>query len=480
MPKPLLRRILRAWSELRGTGSDAFWARWIEGNTTQGASGEVVNAETALKFTAFYSAVDLISRDIAKLPLKVYQSTDRLREVARSHPVHSLISTNPNPEQTSFIFRQTMQSDALRWGNAYAEIVRNGAGQPAELWPIDPETMTPERHNGVLYYVQRGTSGMGAVDADRILHIRGLGDGMVGKSPVALFREAIGMGLAAERAGSALLGSGFRPGGVLEHPGQLGDLAFSHLKESMEKQASGSGKQGRLLIAEEGMKYATLAIDPKDAQYLETRVHQVREIARIFHIPPHKLADLADATFSNVEEQNQEYVDDCLSPWLVQWEQELARKLLNEQERQTLYMKHELGGLLRGNAATRSAFYSSMFNIGAFSINDILEREDMNPIEGGDEHYVPVNLAPSSGPVDDENRAVLLEASARISRERERSGKGGSDQRHIALLIAPIMAAASSVGAHVEARAVAVAMLAEVEPDAMVARAVGMIEGTRK
>ena len=244
-------------------------------------------------------------------------------------------------------------------------------------------------------------------------------------------------------------------------------------------QAGGAGKQGRLLVVEEGMKYEGMAIDPNDAQYLETRVFQIRDIARIFRLPPHKLGDLADATFSNVEEQNREYVDDCLAPWLVQWEQEIASKLLMPSEAEAYYPRFFVDALLRGNATTRAAFYSTMYHIGGMTINEVRDKEDLDTIgKDGDAHMVPVNLQPAdkaanppppapppaivpaaptdppapptNGPtrsVDAAHRALLRDTCARICRERTR-GKGRFPiERGITLLLAPVTCAAAAAGA---------------------------------
>jgi hypothetical protein len=225
----------------------------------------------------------------------------------------------------------------------------------------------------------------------------------------------------------------------------------------------------------------------------------VREICRIFRLPPHKLADMADATFSNVEEQNREYVDDCLMPWLVQWEQEIARKLLLPQERATLFPRYEVDGLLRGNATTRAAFYSTMYNIGAMSINEVREKEDLNSIgPDGDKHMVPVNLQPAGqiavAEADDEgdqagdepaqrvdaaHRALLSEACERICRERERTGKADV-ARATALLLAPIMAAAASVHRSVDGAGIAARMANETTAAAMVAEGVKAIEERKR
>jgi HK97 family phage portal protein len=493
----LLRAIRAAGRELRGQGSDAFWRGWLESNgLLSTASGVTVSEDSALKFAAVYSAIDRISSDLGKLPLKLIERTgDRSKSVAKDHPVHALLHDRPNPEQTAFVFRQCQMSYALRYGNCYAEIQRDGGGRPVALWPMRPDSVSVERQGRALVYVQRGTGGEQRFQPDDILHVRTMGDGLVGLSPIALFRESIGLGLAAEKAGASFFGSGMRPGGVLEHPATLTDQAFKRLREQSESQAGGAGKQGSLLITEEGMKYHQLSIPPTDAQYIETRVHQIRDIARIYRLPPHKLADLADATFSNVEEQNREYVDDCLAPWMVQWEQEIATKLLIGDERARLFPKFQVEALLRGNATVRAAFYSTMFHIGGMSINEIRDKEDLDEIgPEGDQHLVPVNLQPAGTmPKDDPDNppnnddpgavrsvgaahvALIRETCERICRERARGG--GSPERHAALLASPVLCAAAVAGRSVDPAAVASKALAETDARRMADAAILAICG---
>ena len=476
----IVRAIKAAAREYRGAGSDSFWRGWLERNGMLGTeSGVSVSESSAMKFAAVYAAVDRISSDIGKLPLKLIERKgERSKTVAREHPVHALIHDRPNPEQTAFIFRQSMMSSALRWGNCYAEIVRGASGRAVALWPMEPSSVSVEIRASSVVYVQRGAEGEKVFFPDQILHVRTVGDGYVGLSPIALFRESIGLGLAAEKAGAAFFGSGMRPGGVLEHPATLSDQAYKRLREQAEAQASGAGKQGRLLITEEGMKYQQLSIPPTDAQYIETRVHQIRDVARIYRMPPHKLADLADATFSNVEEQNREYVDDCLAPWLVQWEQEIAAKLLLPDERERYYPHFQVDALLRGNATARAAFYSTMFHIGAMSINEIRDKEDLDEIgPDGDQHLVPVNLQlAGTEPKDEPDRpdppdafrsvgaahvALIRETCERICRERARGG--GSPERHASLLASPVLCAAAVAGRSVDPAVVASKALAETD-----------------
>ena len=386
--------------EKRATFTSNMTGNWLTqlfGEPATGnASGVSVTPDNSWKYTAFYGCVDLISRAIAQLPLQLYRwKKDDVREQARGHRVHNMISRRPNFEQTAYVWRHAMQAWVLTWGNAYAEIQRDGANRPVALWPMHPRHMTVTRDKATkkLIYEYRGAPEVQTLDYMDVLHIRTAGDGLVGLSPVKLFAQSIGLGIAAETAGAALFKNGMRTGGVLQHPGVLKDPAKKNLRASMESKHAGSENTGSTMILEEGMKWIQNTIPPDDAQYIETRVRQLRDITCIFHAPPHKLGDLADATFANCEELNIEWVTDGLSPWFVNWEQEIDFKLLSPSEQSGYFSKFNANALMRGNAAARAGFYSSMFNQGAYSINDILKLEDKNPIgPDGDIRFIPGNM----------------------------------------------------------------------------------------
>ena len=286
----------------------------------------------------------------------------------------------------------------LMWGNAYAEIEFNNAGRPIALWPLRPDRVTPRRTpGGELYYEVRSSSG-GVVNLlpDRILHFKGLGeDGLVGYSVIHMARESIGLGLATERFGAKFFGSGAQPGAVLQHPQKLSDAAYDRLKADREARHAGLDHAHELMILEEGMTWEKIGIPPEDAQFLETRKFQVTDIARWFNVPPHKLKDLERATFSNIEEQNIEFVQDSLLPWLITIEQECDYKLFSPSEREELFVEHVVSGLLRGDTQRRFAAYAVGRQWGWLSANDVREMENMNPLpdEQGDVYMVPVNMA---------------------------------------------------------------------------------------
>jgi HK97 family phage portal protein len=350
-----------------------------------------MTSDRALTIPAYWSAVNRISSDIAKLPLHFYEPDN---ELVDAHPITPLFKSRPNALQTAFVFKQTMQGYVLTWGNAYAEIIRNAAGQVADLIIIHPGRVTIKvspTYN-VVYEVQQPNQQVVSILASDMFHIHGLGDGILGYSQVQLFKQTLGLAASAEQAGASFFKNMMRPSAVLNHPSVLGNEAYNRLQKSMRDKQQGAGKTGDVTILEEGMSLTQWTIPPNDAQFLETRVYGVQDVARIFNLPPHKIGDLSRATFSNIEESNTEYVVDTLQPWLTNWEQEIEFKLMTEQERMRISAKFSVEALLRGNSAARAEFYTKMQNNGAFSVNDIRRLENMPSIENGDEHYVQVNL----------------------------------------------------------------------------------------
>lgn len=360
-------------------------------------AGMHVDHDVALTYSAVYSAVRVIAETIGMLPWRAMRRTPTgRREHVPTSPVEFVLSRQPNPEMSPMVFRTNLIAHALLWGNGYAEIVRDNAGRVAELWPLIPDTVEPkrDRETGEKYYritPYRGeTTELSARD---VFHLQGLGfDGLAGYSVVSLMAKSIGLALAAEEFGSSLFGNGAMPNSVLKHPGKLGPEAHERLAKSVKDQYSGASNAFRTMILEEGMSWESVGIPPEDAQFLETRKMQVAEIARWFRVPPHKLADLDRATFSNIEHQSREFVVDTLMPWVVRLEQEADRKLFAPRNSGSMYTKIAVNGLMRGDSQARADFYQKMANLGAFSVNDIRELEDLDPIgPEGDKRLVQLN-----------------------------------------------------------------------------------------
>ena len=293
----------------------------------------------------------------------------------------------------------------LLWGNAYAQIIRNGKGEIIALYPLMPNKMQVDRdESGKLYYTYTRSEGEAntmqgssvTLEPKDVLHIPGLGfDGLVGYSPIAMAKNAIGLAIATEEFGSKFFANGAAPSGVLEHPGTIKDP--TRVREAWQSQFGGSGNSGKVAVLEEGMKYTPISISPEQAQFLETRKFQINEIARIFRVPPHMVGDLEKSSFSNIEQQSLEFVKYTLDPWVVRWEQSLSRSLLSEDEKKVYFFKFKLEGLLRGDYQSRMNGYAIARQNGWMSANDIRELEDLDkltPEQGGDLYLINGNMLP--------------------------------------------------------------------------------------
>jgi len=347
---------------------------------------------------------------VASLPLQFYRYTDDGgKEKAVEHPLYFLLHDEPNPEMTSFIFRETLMTHLLLWGNAYSQIIRNGKGEVVALYPLMPDRMKVDRdEHGRLYYEytvydsddvdgRKGTNKVGRtvrLQPHDVLHIPGLGfDGLVGYSPIAMAKNAIGLAIATEEYGSKFFANGAAPSGVLEHPGTIKDP--SKVRESWQATFGGSGNANKIAVLEEGMKYTPISISPEQAQFLETRKFQIDEIARIFRVPPHMIGDLEKSSFNNIEQQSLEFVKYTLDPWVSRWEQAMVRALLTPDEKKKYFFKFNVDGLLRGDYQSRMNGYATARQNGWMSANDIRELENLDRIpaeQGGDLYLINGNM----------------------------------------------------------------------------------------
>ena len=366
------------------------------------SAGKRVNERSAMQMTAVYSCVRILAEAVAGLPLHLYRyKEDGGKEKAIDHPLYLLLHDEPNPEMSSFVFRETLMTHLLLWGNAYAQIIRNGKGEVIALYPLMPDRMTVDRdRDGKLYYeytvstddapTVKGT--VVRLKPSDVLHIPGLGfDGLVGYSPIAMAKNAIGMAIACEEYGAKFFANGAAPGGVLEHPGTIKDPG--RVRESWQSTFGGSGNANKIAVLEEGMKYTPIGISPEQAQFLETRKFQINEIARIFRIPPHMVGDLEKSSFSNIEQQSLEFVKYTL----VRWEQSIQRTLFSAEEKKQYFTKFNVEGLLRGDYASRMNGYATARQNGWMSANDIRELENMDRIpteDGGDLYLINGNMLP--------------------------------------------------------------------------------------
>jgi len=375
---------------------DSPSTRYMTGRTVSGVS---ITDRNAIQQIAVYACIRVLSEAVAQLPLHVYERTENGRERAVNHVLYSLLHDQPNREMTSFAFRETMMLHLLVYGNAYAQIIRNGRNEVVGLYPLMANRMKVDRDDSdnLIYLYNRyenadpnlKQTGEVVLSAEDVLHIPGLGfDGLVGYSPIAIAKNAIGIAKACEDYGADFFSNGASPSGVLEHPGTIKDP--ERVRKAWQS-AYGGKNSHKTAILEEGMKYTPISIPNNDAQFLETRKFQLEEIARLYRVPLHMIGDLEHATFSNIEQQSLEFVKYTLDPWLVRWEQALQKALLSDSEKSRYFIKFNVDGLLRGDYESRMSGYATARQNGWLSANDIREMEDMNPIpeeEGGNLYLV--------------------------------------------------------------------------------------------
>ena len=364
-------------------------------------SGEKVDEQSAMQISTVYACVRLLAETVAALPLHLYRYTDdgKGKESAFEHPLYRILYRQPNDEMSSFIWRETMMTHLLLWGNAYSQIIRDGRNNVLGLYPLLPENVEVDRdEQGQLYYIYHAYTdevpGEQNQDIyfrkDEILHIPGLGfNGLVGFSPIAMMKNSLGTTLAVEKYGASFFKNGAQPSGVLEHPGVLKDP--QKIRDNWTAVYGGANNAHRVAVLEEGMAYKAISLPPEDSQFLSTRQFGVEEICRIFRVPPHMVQSLEHATFSNIEHQSIDFVVHTLTPWLVRFEQAIIKDLLLEEEQDVLFPKFNVDGLLRGDYQSRMNGYATGISNGFLSPNDIHRLENMDLIpaeEGGDDYYL--------------------------------------------------------------------------------------------
>ncbi len=372
------------------------------------ATGISVTPESALSITAYWACIRVLAETLAMLPFGVFQKNGRERREASEHYLHTILHDQANPEMTSFEFRETIMGHVASWGNGFAEIDWDSAGRVRALWPLPPNQVTLSRIKGELVYTVK----LARPDANgkterslfayRVWHLRGLSsNGLVGLTPAQVHKQALGLALATEEFGARWFGGGGIPSGVLEAPMALNDKAYTRLTKSWDEAHGGLSNSHRTALLEQGVKYHQIGIPPEDSQFLETRKFQVSEVARMHRMQAHKIGDLENATFSNIEHLGIEFVTDTMMPWFVKWEQSANRYLLLPSERGAkYYTKFNVNALLRGDAASRAAFYDIMRRNGAYNADDLLEMEDQNPLpEGkGQAYWMPLNMLEVESP----------------------------------------------------------------------------------
>jgi HK97 family phage portal protein len=363
----------------------------------QSVSGKMVNERSSMQTTAVFACVRIIAETVASLPLHTYKYAGDGKEKMVDHPLYRILHDEPNPEMTSFTIRETIMTHLLLWGNAYCQIIRNGRGDVVALYPLLPDKMTVDRDGrGELYYAYKKDGVTHYLGPEEVLHIPGLGfDGVMGYSPVALAKNAIGLNIAAEEYGGRFFANNATPSGILSTEGTIKNP--TKVRDAWQAAYGGSGNSNKVAVLEDGLKYQPISMPNSDAQFLETRKFQIEEICRIFQVPPHMVADLSKSSFSNIENQSISFVVHTVRPWIVRIEQAMNRKLFKESEKGQCFVSFNASALMRGDYKSRMDGYAIGIQNGFFSVNDVRRMENLDPIaaeEGGDLYLTNGNMLP--------------------------------------------------------------------------------------
>ena len=421
----IIDNILRVFSQ-KQTGEQrsslthpAEWMyTWFGGKPTR--SGVNVNADTALTHAGVYACAKILAESVASLPVSLYITESDVTRELRNDTRTRLIGSEPSELYTSFDFRSTAMLHLALHGNFYAEIKRDGNMRPKELRIIEnPNWVRPELDStGMLWYrifdVQTSAGGyMERTEPLRprdIIHVKGLSaNGLEGKSPITVFRENIGLGIATTQTQGSLWKNGTLISGYLKHPGKLAPDQVQNLRDTWQSRYTGRDNAGKTPVLENGMEFIPLSLKPADAMFLETAKLSLHDVCRIYRIPPHMVGDLERSTNNNIEHQSLEFVRDTLRPWLKNWEQELNRKLLFDSEKSRMFFRFNVDALLRGDTKSRAEYFTralgSVSNPGWMTPNEVRSLEKLNPIENGDTIYNPTlnNEAPDSIQADNLN-----------------------------------------------------------------------------
>jgi len=360
--------------------------------TTPFGTGTNVSPDTALTFTAVWAAIRLLTESVSSLPISVYRvenNGDKTEAVKES--LYSLLKYKPNTYQNKITFFEKIMMDLCVNGNSYVYIERNRLARVTGLYCMNYEDMTIIQKDNQLFY-ENGETGQ-VYDSNDVLHFTGLTtDGIEGLSPITQCKKAIGWGMAIEEYGNTFFKNGAKLSGVLSTDRSLSETAIDRLRQSFNNTYSQLSGSNQTAILEEGLTFKPVGISPDQAQFLASRTFSLEEIGRIWNIPPHMLGDLSKSSFNNIEMQSQEFVTYTLLPYLTRIENEMNLKLFRTSDVGRLFVKFNVGGLLRGNIKDRSEFYTKMINTGVMSINEVRALEDLNKIEDGDKHFMQMNM----------------------------------------------------------------------------------------
>lgn len=389
--------LLSFFDRFRASSDDrsAWGDFWFEPLSARTSSGMRVTPDASLRLSAVYACVRILSETMASLPIVLYRKrADGGKDRVTDHWLHTLLCRRPNRYQNPFEWREMLQGHLALRGNAYNQIITNPRGEIMELIPIHPDRVRMELlRSGEFRY--RVTDRFGeelVLPRGDVWHLKGLSsDGLMGMSPIELARESLGMALAAQDYGVRFFANDAKPtGGWIEFPGSFKDAeAKKVFRESYQAAQSGANR-GKVLVLENGMKFHEVGVTNKDAQFLELRKFQITDIARLFRVPPHMIADLDRATFSNIEQQSLEFVMHTMTPWAERWEASIGAELLLDVDE--LEVEFDFANLMRGDAASRSAYYQSGIQNGWLTRNEARVAENLNPLDGLDEPLRPLNM----------------------------------------------------------------------------------------
>jgi HK97 family phage portal protein len=434
----MIREFVQALGGGRGAVNEqrSFDAALFEAFGGRSVAGPAVGPGNALESSTVLACVTVLAGDVGQLAMKLYRRMERGKAVAFDHPLYSLLHDEPNPEMTAGTLQETLMGHLLTWGNAYCEIEWGADGYPVALWPLLPDRMTVKRERGALLYEYRPDQTTPneyrpdqttpiMLPAYRVLHIPGLSfDGLVGYSPIRLQMQTLSGERAAAEFGWRFFGNGARPGVVLRHPGNLSNEAAGRIRQSWNDMYSGVERSHRAAVLEEGMDITTLGIPPEEAQFLQTRQFTKREIASIYQVPPQRIGDLETATYASAEQFSQDYVKFSLNRWLTRFERAIHAKLLLGPEKREYVVEFERNALIITQTSERFAAYSTGIQSGVLTPNEARERENLNPLPGGDSLLLPLNMVQAdqvdaSGDMSDDNDADEEGASS--------EGRGATD-----------------------------------------------------
>jgi HK97 family phage portal protein len=366
------------------------------GGSIFGGNSRSITPDNAMQLTTVFACNRVIAETLSSISLDIFKKIENGKEKDTTHTLYNLLKYSPNPYMTSVMWREMIATDLNLRGNHYSQIVRNGMGDVIALYPLVTKNMTVALKKGKKVFTYQNGDKKHKLSSFDVLHIQGLPseDGITGLSPISANKRALELGSTAETFGSSFFNNGANASGAFSFPGVLSDKAFDRLKISINEANTGMINANKPMLLDEGMKFQRFTISNSDSQFLETRKYQKEEIASIFRVPMHMVNSLENATFSNIEHQSLEFVQFTMLPWIKRIEQALTLSLLSSDEMRTHSIKFNVDSLLRGDFATRTAGYATLFNIGVLSQNEIRAKENMNSIgKDGDKYFVQLNMA---------------------------------------------------------------------------------------